>query len=212
MKLTRKAILLPAFAAILALSADVRADEDRPTLRRLGKTVVQYEDADAKVVVGFRYANAHPGSPWLYLEVGMTASGKPVEVAREDISLVTPSGERIPLPAQKRVIEDFPDARRVFMAANIANDPIEGYFPSTERRERLGFFSVPGEAIVFQNVTLNHRTLTLGPLLFQSRRGAFANGSYVLEIQNKWMRARVPFEIPARELSDEPSDPKKVTW
>jgi hypothetical protein len=211
MKLTRTAILLP-FAAILALSARAHGDEDRPTLRRLGKTVVQYEDADAKVVVGYRYANAHPGSPWLYLEVGMSTNGKPVEVAREDVSLVTPSGERIPLPGQRRVNEGFQDVRRVFMAANIANDPIEGYFPSAERRERLGFFTVPGEGIVFQNVTLNHRTLTLGPLLFESPRGAFANGAYVLEIQNKWMRAKVPFEIPAREASDEPSDPKKVTW
>ena len=77
MKFTRTALFLSSVAAILALSLAARADEDRPTVRRLGKTVTQYEDADAKVVVSTRYANAHPGSTWLYLEVGMSTSGKP---------------------------------------------------------------------------------------------------------------------------------------
>jgi hypothetical protein len=77
----------------------------------------------------------------------------------------------------------------------VGRDPLGGYFPGRIREERLGFFCVPGEGIVFDRVTVDHDTLAWGHLFFESPVGRFAPGIYTLEIENKVAHVRLPLSL-----------------
>jgi hypothetical protein len=74
-------------------------------------------------------------------------------------------------------------------------DPLGGYFPGRIREERLGFFAVPGEQIVFDRVTVNRDTLAWGDLFFESPKERFEPGIYTLVMENKLARVRLPLAL-----------------
>ncbi len=189
--------LVLAGAAALCLAAPGAADvEAGPNATRLGKTVMRWRDETIQVVVGYRHAQSHLDRKWILLDTYLTAwSGKPVEVWREDISLLMPDGTRLALPTQRRMAEGIPDLRRMLNEAKVSRDPLGGYFPSAVREERLGFFAIPGENIVFDKVTVNHQTLAWGDLYFESPKARWEPGIYTLVIESRDVHVRLPLTL-----------------
>ncbi len=149
-----------------------------------------------QVVVGYRHAQAHLDQKWILLDIGLTVwSGKPVEVFREDVWLVMPDGKRLPMPSQRRMAEGIPDLRRMLNEAKVQRDPLNGYFPGAVREERLGFFAVPGEEIVFDKVAVNSRTLASGDVYFESPNATWEPGIYTLVIENRDVHVRLPLTL-----------------
>jgi hypothetical protein len=181
----------------LCLAAPAGADvEGGPNVKRLGATVMRWKDVTLQVVVGYKHAQLHLDKKWILLDTCLTAAdGKPVEVWREDVSLLTPDGTRIPLPTQRRMAQGIPDVRRMLEEAKVQKDPLAGYFPSAVVAERLGFFAIPGEDIVFDKVTVNSRTLAQGPLFFPSPKDNWAPGIYTLVIESKDVHVRLPLTL-----------------
>ena len=197
-------------SVLLVASEPLAASEP---VRILGKYAVQYKDTVVHLALSHRYSSNRPGG-WLVLEAGLTAAGNtPVEVTREDVTLVMPGGTELPLPSQKLMADDLRDARRVFQEASLMADPLEGYFPVHTRLERIAFFAVPNEQIVFDQVTVDRQTLAMGYLFFKAPEGAFPEGRYRLRVFNKWVDAELPFHIP-EEPSKKKSkgDDKTVPW
>ena len=191
----------PAWLAVAALAlfdiAGVRAaDLESPNVRKLGRTVARYKDDVLQVVVGYKHAHLHLDSRWILLETCISAAGgQPVEIFREDVSLVAPDGTRLPMPSQKRMAQGIRDLRRMLHESRIMRDPLGGYFPMSSREERLGFFAVPGEAIVFDRVTVDHDTLAWGNLFFESPGERFEPGIYTLIVENKLAHVRLPLAL-----------------
>jgi hypothetical protein len=182
-------------ALCLAFPADADVDGG-PNVTRLGRTVMRWRDETLQVVVGYRHAQTHLDRRWILLDAYLTArGGRPVEVWREDVSLVTPDGTRLALPTQKRMAEGIPDLRRVLNEAKVQRDPLGGYFPGAVREERLGFFAVPGEDIVFDKVTVNAQTLAWGDLYFESPKGRFEPGVYTFVIESRDVHVRLPITL-----------------
>ena len=172
------------------------ADLDSTTVKKLGRTVARFKDDALQVVVGYKHAQLHLDRPWILLETCLSASGnQPVEIFREDVSLILPDGTRVPMPSQKKMAQGLPDLRRVLNEARVMRDPLGGYFPGRTREERLGFFAVPGEQIVFDRVTVNRDTLAWGDLFFESPKGRFAPGIYTLVMENKAAHVRLPLAL-----------------
>ena len=187
-----------ALAALLfAFAAGTRAaDLDSTTVKKLGRTVARFKDDALQVVVGYKHAQLHLDRPWILLETCLSASGnQPVEIFREDVSLILPDGTRVPMPSQKKMAQGIPDLRRVLNEARVMRDPLGGYFPGRTREERLGFFAVPGEQIVFDRVTVNRDTLAWGDIFFESPKGRFAPGIYTLVMENKAAHVRLPLAL-----------------
>lgn len=209
-------IATPVLLAVTLLAASAPAQRTVPPTKRLGKTVVQWQDDSLKAVLGWRWANAYAASsPWMILDFFFAAqSGRPVTIAREDVSLVFPNGERVPLPSQKRLVKELRTAPAVFKQFEVARDPLGGYFPSAIREQRLRFFAVPNDEVTFDEAVGSRETVTYGPLLFPSPTGAFAEGEYRLEIRNRDVDASLPFRIPADEPGKpkKDGDPKVVSW
>jgi hypothetical protein len=189
-------ILLAGLAA-LGLAAPTLADVDGgPNVTRLGRTVMRWKDETLQVVIGYRHANVHLDKKWILLDTFLTATGsKPVEVWREDVALLMPDGTRLPLPSQRRLAEGIPDLRRMLNEAKVQRDPLGGYFPFVVREERLGFFAIPGEDIVFDLVTVNTQTLAWGDMYFESPKGRWDPGVYTLVIENRDAHVRLPLAL-----------------
>jgi hypothetical protein len=181
------------FAAVTGVRA---ADLESANVKKLGRTVARFRDDTLQVVVGYKHAQRHLDSKWILLQTCLSASGnQPVEIFREDVTLVLPDGTQLPMPSQKRMAVGIPDLRRMLNEARVVRDPLGGYFPGRTREERLGFFAVPGEQIVFDRVTVNHDTLAWGDLFFESPTGRFAPGVYTLLMENKVAHVRLPLAL-----------------
>lgn len=167
-----------------------------PNVTRLGKTVMRWRDETIQVVVGYKHAQGHLDRKWILLDTYLTArSNKPIEIWREDVSLVTPDGTRLNLPTQRRMAEGIPDLRRMLGEAKVQRDPLGGYFPGAVREERLGFFAIPGEDIVFDKVTFNSQTLAWGDIYFESPKATWEPGIYTLVIKNRDVAVRLPLTL-----------------
>ena len=187
-----------AFAALaLCAPAGARAAElESPRVKKMGRTVARFKDDTLQLVVGYKHAQLHLDNRWILLQTCLSASSnQPVEIFREDVTLVLPDGTRVPLPSQKRMATGLPDLRRMLNQARVMRDPLGGYFPGRTREERLGFFAVPGEQIVFDRVTVNHDTLAWGALFFESPSGRFEPGIYTLVMENKVAHVRLPLAL-----------------
>jgi hypothetical protein len=191
----------PAWLALVALSlfgvAVIRAaDLESPHVKKLGRTVARYKDDVLQVVVGYKHAHLHLDSRWILLETCISATGgQPVEIFREDVALLAPDGTRIPMPSQRKMAQGIRDLRRMLNQSRVMRDPLDGYFPMSSREERLGFFAVPGEAIVFDRVTVDHDTLAWGNLFFESPKERFEPGIYTLVVENKFAHVRLPLAL-----------------
>jgi hypothetical protein len=204
-----------ALIASVALAGGVAAAPADSPVKRLGKTVVQHQDETVKAVLSWRYANqSFEKEPWLLLELGFAAEGKPVNLNREDVSLLTPSGERLDLPSQRRLAEGFKDVRWVLQKATVSREPVTDYFSHQTRYQRLPFFAVPGEQIVRNEVAGGHSYLTQGDLFFEAPAGTWKPGRYALVLKNKTMAVELPFTLPAEEPKKEAkgADGKPVPW
>ena len=212
---TLRTVSLLAFAAGFAAAGALAAAEPASPVKRLGKTVVQHKDERVKAVLSWRFANqTFEKEPWILLELAFSAEGSTGDLDREDVSLLTPGGERIPLPGQKRLAEGLKDVRWFVQRSSVARDPLTGYFSRPTYQQRLPFFAIPGEQVVLDEIGGGPSMLTIGDLFFESPAGAWKPGKYVLVLKNKTMDVELPFSFPADEPAKETKekDPKAVTW
>ena len=201
-----------ALFASVAIAAVAGAAPAMSPVKRLGKTVVQHKDGTVKAVLSWRYANqTFDKEPWLLLELAFAAERGPVDLNREDVSLLTPSGERLALPGQKRLAEGLKDVRWVEQKASVARDPITGYFSSQTLEQRIPFFAIPGEQLVLDEIGGGFSVLSRGDLFFEAPGGVWKPGAYTLVLQNKKMNVELPFSLPADEPKKD-ADGKAVTW
>jgi hypothetical protein len=186
---------------------------NEPEVTRKGRTVVQYRDDTAKILMGYRHASLNvEKADWMLLETFWQGVSKSFTVGREDVTLVVPGGQGVPLPSQKRVAKEFTDIRRFMAHVNVSRDPLEGYFPYRVEEQPIQLFAIPGEGITLEEFSAGPSTLMYGDLLFPAPEGGFRPGKYVLEVRNKDLDVRIPFTLPAPPLSKKGDEPKAVTW
>jgi hypothetical protein len=206
--------MIALLASVVFAGGALAAPAESP-VKRLGKTVVQHKDPNVKAVLSWRYANqTFEKEPWLLLELAFAAEREPVDLNREDVSLLTPGGERLPLPSQKRLAEGMKDVRWVVQKASVARDPITGYFSNQTLEQRIPFFAIPGEQIVQDEVGAGPTFLSRGDLFFEAPSGVWKPGRYTLVLKNKKMSVELPFNLPADDPKKEEKGPdgKTVPW
>jgi len=198
--------IAPALLALLVAIAALVAGGETPrkeTVRQLGRTVSQWKDDLVQIVVSYRWTGWHLDDPWMLLDTRISAVGSSsVDMDREDFSLETPSGATLQLPSQAEVAKGMPDMQFRLDRASASSDPLNGYFPSAVREERLGFFAVPGKEIVFSRVGVDNRLLASGWLFFRSPTGKWEAGTYTLVVKNKVLDIRLPLTLPSGERKD----------
>ena len=167
-----------------------------------------------RAVLSWRYANqTFEKEPWLLLELAFAAEGGAVDLNREDVSLLIPGGERLPLPGQRRLAEGL-DVRWVEQKASVSRDPITGYFPNQRLEQRIPFFTYPGGPVVQDEIGGGYTMLSRGDLFFEAPAGGWKPGRYTLVLKNKKMDVELPFSLPADDPKKDAkgTDGKTVPW
>lgn len=198
----------------LAFAGGASAVPADSPVKRLGKTVVQHKDSNVRAVLSWRYANqTFEKESWLLLELAFAAEGGAVDLNREDVSLLTPDGEKLPLPGQKRLSEGL-DVRWTEQKASVSREPITGYFPNQRFEQRIPFFTYPGGPVVQDEIGGGHSMLSRGDLYFEAPTGVWKAGRYALVLKNKKMDVELPFSLPADDPKKDAkgADGKTVPW
>ena len=207
-----RSVLGPLAMAVLLSSSAPLVAADPPAVQRVGKTATQFRDGSVQAVISTKYASNHLDREWTVLEICVAAtSGKPVAIAREDVSLRAEDGTVMALPSQKAMAQGLPDVRNVLQTARIMSDPLAGYFPFADTEERLRFFTIPGQSTVLDEQVVSKSRLDHGWLFFRSPTGKWG-GLYELVLKNRYVDARIPFRLPAGDFPEKEGDPKTVPW
>ncbi len=197
---------------IVGFSGLATAEEETPAQEREkvgveGTFVRVAENSEGWVVVGYKMANESVGKEWMLLDLGMTVfpGAKSQKVTRDQIKLVTPDGQVLPLPSQ----EEYSEARASLAAmterADIMRDSIDYFPPGADRPCRIGFFADPTKRLqdmAFDFVELNSQRACVGRLYFQVP-GGIQLGSYNLDVAFADGVVKVPIDIMTNEQAKE---------
>jgi hypothetical protein len=191
--LTGLAGVVAAVALLLATGCSTAVPTETPGVERAGATVLHFKGAEVNVVLSYRFANQNLGIDWLFLDVAVTGNTRDsVELKREKVSLVIPSGQLIPLPEQVEFAEAYRDLRSLDMRASVAADPLDYYVGRAPCA--LQFLVAPGSALSLQSVWVNDQRLCAGRLYFPVPGGVQA-GHYELRIDLPETHVRIPFDL-----------------
>jgi hypothetical protein len=167
---------------------------DTPGVDRMGQYILKQFGPELWVVLGYKFANTQISDEWMVLEVGLSSpNGQNAKVLREDVFLRAPDGTNIPLATQKEFSEAYGSLRSVIAGADVNRDPL-GYFPQNRVDCAIRFFVVPGEGVVFNEVTLNDRRACYGRLFFNVS-GGIQPGRWVFGVDLPESEIRIPFEL-----------------
>ena len=110
------------------------------------------------VILGYRLANDSVGEPWMLLDVGMTLRERVPnqKLTRDEVSLDTPDGQKIPLPSNA----EFQKANLAALErrSQITKDSINYFPPLANQACRIGFFAeLQQRAMSWDEVELSPR-------------------------------------------------------
>jgi hypothetical protein len=167
---------------------------DTPGVDRLGEYILRQNLPDAITVLGYRYAANNHGIDWLILELAVSSpNGQRATIKRDDVFVRSPDGTKIRLASQKAFGEAYGSLAGNLRQADIVRDPL-GYFPASRQECQLRFFSAPGEAVVFEEVTVDDRRVCSGRLFFYVP-GGVQPGRWTLNIDLEETTIRIPFQL-----------------
>ena len=198
----------PLFLALTGLMAlaPIAAQEQKPTVKipeagvpqvmtLEGMYVRAAYNNEGYAIIGYKTANMSVGEEWMLLEMGTTVrEGVPsFSLKRNDLSLETPDGAKLPLPS----VDDYRSANLAALnnRANVARDSINYFTPMASQACRIGFFSELGQrALPWDQVEVSQSRACLGRLYFKVS-GGIKYGQHWLNVQFPKSLVRVPFRI-----------------
>jgi hypothetical protein len=159
-----------------------------------GKFVRAAYNNEGYVILGYQASNRSVGEEWLLLEVGMTVREKTPDyrLTRDAISLETPDGKTIPLPA---VTEQRGNTQAIEQRAKVQRDSINYFPPKASRACAILFFPDLGSrALPYDVVDLSDDRACVGRLYFKIP-GGITYGQHWLNVKFQNSLVRVPFRI-----------------
>jgi len=179
---------------LLALTAcSTATPTGTPGVERLGATVLRYNGPQVEAILSYRYAELHPGEGWLFLDLALTGNTRPaVEVKRDRIALLIPSGDVVPLASQEEFGHAYPQLAAALARAAVAAEPLD-YFPGRTPKG-LDFLVVPGTGLALESVWVNDLDVAIGRLYFDMPTGV-QPGQYELRIDLAESKVRIPFRL-----------------
>jgi hypothetical protein len=185
-------------AAVGVLTAcSTAAPTGTPGVERLGQYVMRYKGPDVQAVLGYRFAATNPGEDWLILDLVVTGSSSDaVEIQRDHVFLLTPSGQEVALASQKDFANAYGSMQSTLRREAIASDPLD-YFPVTRIHSALQFFAAPGQGVTYDSAVVDDRRVCSGTLYFYLPDG-WMTGHYTLGIDFPESNVRIPFLIAAK--------------
>jgi len=191
----------------LAVAGDETAAQAGEKTGIEGTFVRVAENNEGWVVVGYTTANSSVNEKWMLLDIGLTLQNgvKDQKITRDQIKLVTPDDQVIPMATQEEYMKGFATLDPMNERANVESQSIN-YFPNGRTRPcRIGFFGNMEQRVgnlSFDEVTVDDRSACMGRVYFQIPDG-IALGNYNFDVQFADSIVRVPFKIMTKEEAKE---------
>jgi len=184
-------------AVLLAVCGSTRpssGQDNAPTVRPAGKTVVLYQGPHLETLVDYGFAQSRLGDEWMVLNAAVVGIQSASEEVRSDsIWLRMPNGTRIPLPAYEAFADAWGEVQSISRRATIAAQPLN--FTRADRNWcHMSFLPDPGTAAVLTSVYVNYRKGCSGLLYFPIPGGS-QPGRYAIIIKLQETDVVVPFEL-----------------
>jgi len=193
MQKTLHALLL---AALLVASACATGgNTDYEGVRQTGRYSVSYEGPEMEASVLFHGVDRDMGSGWLVVVAqlrGTLRSGI-VTIHRNDISLRTPDGRRLPLLSQSEFREAYHEIHTRVRRLVTSSEPLQTYASDLRRCDRW-FLVQPGRGFSQDELGISSFEVCWGPLVF-AVPGGVQPGRWRLIIDLEESRVDVPFEL-----------------
>jgi hypothetical protein len=186
-------VLVIASGSLVAQSRTVPKEFDR--VRTLGRALSEFKDGRIQVVAAYYYSQLNHDSSWLLIQLGALGE-RAIEIHRDKIALVTPSGRVVQLASQARWAADSGRNTLLMQQASSLKHPVYSYFSPTSGQTGLRFFArPPGTGTVLEVVYVRAKELVLGDLLFESPTGFWEKGTYALGIRYDGEEAVLPIKL-----------------
>ena len=190
-----------AFVAVMlagVLSTGLRAQTDevvRPdAVTPVERNAVEYKSDRLQVIAAHYYFRGAHDPRWLLIDLGVRVlSGRPVTVARRDISIVRPDGVQIELASQREYRRTRAELLPLHIQLHTRTRSISAHFVIGCRDHSFRFFVDSG---IRQTEVYANRIgpCVRGDLFFASPTGAWESGTYTLVIGGE-TDVRLPIEI-----------------
>jgi len=191
-------VILAAFGVGMLFGvAQLRADQQEfgfPNTKRLGRATVQFRDSRLQVVLNYEYSQRNHDSAWLLVDFAGRAE-KRVVLDREHFKLVSQSGEWFPVASQRHFVEAAREIQLLRQNAAIWRRDLGSYLGALAVRDRLKFFSLPGEGVIITGALLDWDRNTFGELYFEMPSGAWRPGEYALLIEHPQASIKLPISL-----------------
>jgi hypothetical protein len=165
------------------------------------------ENDEGWVTVAYRTANEAVGEEYMLLRVGMTLTDTKgtQTITRDDIKLVTPGGDVLPLMTQGEAEKASGQLAMLTKRAAMDTDSVD-YFPRSANRPcDIKFFAAiagPRLNVAYDQVELASQTACVGVLYFHVP-GGIQYGDYNLDVHFANSIVKVPMEIMNKERAEE---------
>jgi hypothetical protein len=165
-----------------------------PNIKRLGKATVQYRNPQLQVVLNYEYSQRKHDSAWLLVDFA-ARSEKRLVLDREHFKLVSQAGEWFPIASQRHFLEAANEIQSLRQNASVWRRDLSSYLGALAVRDRLKFFSLPGEGVIVTGALLDWDRNTFGELYFEMPRGAWESGEYALLIEHPQASIKLPISL-----------------
>ena len=179
-----------ALAGLLCASGSLLAQQGQ--LRQLGRAVIEYRSPSVNAVAAYEYSRRNHDGAWLLVELAVLARER-IAIDRNQISLLTPKEEVVPVATQRQFLEDHEAINQLLQSATVSRRPIGLYF-TTRLQPTIRFFAFPG-SVVHDTFVTNRDEAAGGDVLFKSPQGRWEAGTYILRINHPEAQAQLPIEL-----------------
>ncbi len=166
-----------------------------PGIYVFNRNAVLYEGPEMVAVVAYRQGKNSVAQEWLILAVELTSprGSGPTIVDRNDISVYTPDGYRLPLASQDEFVRNL-TRLRIPVEQTLQFLPLLYRVEPNRMPDDRWFYAVAAENIGFDEIPMNSSQKFWGPLLF-SVPGGVQPGRWRLVIELEESRPDIPFVI-----------------
>lgn len=179
--------------ALVAVSlAMVIAGAPPGRIKQYGRATVEYRSDDVVAVANYEYSQRNHHGSWLLIKFGVQATLR-IAVHRNEIVLIQPDEQIVPLATQPQFLDDQPTLTALNQNAAVFDRALYSYFTAPVNRT-INFFSKPGGTVSDSFVT-NLDDVASGNLLFKSPKGSWQAGTYRLVLTHGQAMAELPINL-----------------
>jgi hypothetical protein len=158
-------------------------------IKQHGRATVEYRSEDVVAVANYEYSQRNHQGRWLLIKFGVQATPR-IAVNRNQIVLIQPDEQVVPLATQRQFLDDQPTLTALNQNAAIFDRDLHSYFTAPVNRT-INFFARPG-GTVSDSFVSNLDDVASGNLLFKSPKGNWPAGSYRLMLKHGQAMAELP--------------------